>query len=128
MMLKFTIAALLISAATSALGQVAPGTYVSLDGVLEHQLKPTGDYVGKRRDEQETSGARVYQQGADICWVTREDGSRKTGDLMLYVGEVQCCLSVAQISDKFTFEQIWVEGVGFGYGMCKNQVFQRGQE
>lgn len=109
---------------TAAWPQQLNGSYVSLDGQLEHEFLSSGDYTGIARDP-DASGAGVFRQGPDTCWLNLNDGSKKTGNLLLYVGEVQCCLSVVAISDKLGFTRIWIDGTGFGYRMCTNQVFRK---
>lgn len=98
------------------------GVYVSLDGQLEHRFEASGDYSAKAHATG-AAVAGVYRREAGVCWATRPDGSKQLGDLMLYIGEVQCCLSVEPISNKFAFTKVWVEGTGLGYQMCKNEVF-----
>lgn len=105
---------------TVAWAQLAAGTYTSLDGTMEHHFQSSGIV----RDPPGTS-LGVFRMGAGICWLNRDDGSKKPGDLILYVGEVQCCLQVEDISDKVALTRVWVQGTGFGYQMCKNQVFVR---
>lgn len=116
---------LVAGASSGAEAQVAGGHYISLDGTIEHQFQPSGDYVGKVHGEEELTGVGVYRQGVGICWMTRSDGSKLEGDVLFYLDEVQCCLATEPISDKVAMTQVWVKGTGFGYRVCKDQVYRR---
>ena len=111
--------------ASAAVAGVAGSTLVSLDGTMRHEFDKTGDYLGKA-DWLDAPVAGVYRDEPGVCWLDNTDGSRALGDLVLYIGEVQCCLSTQSISDKVAFTQVWVKGTGNGYGLCRNQVFRQG--
>src|SRR5262245_45712690 len=98
------------------------GTYVSLDGKYKHEFGPDGDYSGVAKYDKEYSGSGLYEQTE--CWWPNKDGSKgRTGNVMPYVGEVQCCLEFRQISNKFVITKIGVGGEpGVGYALCHNQV------
>ncbi len=110
--------------ASGAFAQVAGGNFVSLDGVLEHHFAQSGDYLGKASD-MDTPAVGVFREGDGVCWTTLSDGTKQPGNVLIYVGEVQCCMSAEAISDKVAFTQVWVKGTGVGYRMCTNQVFRR---
>lgn len=110
------------SSATRASSEPLTGNYVSLDGTVRHQLKQPGDYRGYGAD---FSVVGVYRQESGVCWMTKNDGSKNPGNLLLYIDEVQCCLGVEYISDKYVLTKIWVTGTGTGYQLCRNQVLKK---
>jgi hypothetical protein len=114
---------MLLAGATAASAQVAGRSFVSLDGLMHHQFKATGDYLGKV-DGLNVPVEGVFREAPGVCWLNKDDGTRQNGDVLLYIGEVQCCLSTEAISDKVAFTEVWVQGTGNGYRMCKNQVFK----
>ena len=102
------------------------GAYVSLDGKYGHDFKSSGDYSGVIKEEKEYSVTGVYELGDQICWSANQDGTKTaTGNVILYLGELQCCLEFRQISKKFAVSEIWAKGTGVGYRLCHNQVLQR---
>lgn len=127
-MLRATIVGLLMVAATvgSSLADVAGSDFVSLDGTLRHHFAPSGDYAGTVTNP-DASVVGVYREGAGVCWLNKDDGSKLMGDLLLYIDQIQCCLSTEPISDKLAFTQVWEKGTGPGYRMCNTQVFRRNQ-
>jgi len=110
---------------TSAAAQVSGGHFISLDGAMEHQFLATGDYVGRVHGKSGVDVVGVFREGPGVCWFNFTNGGKKSGDAIIYVGEVQCCLGVQTISDKTAMTMVWVEGTGPGYQVCKNQVFSR---
>ena len=113
---------LVAGGAANAAG-VSGGHYVSLDGSMEHNFSPSGDYMGKST-VMDTVANGVFREGPGSCWLNMDDGSKKMGDILVYVAEAQCCLSSEIIADKTVMSVIWVQGTGPGYVMCKNQVFR----
>lgn len=107
---------------TQARSESLSGNYVSLDGTKQYQFSISGDYRGNTKAG---SVFGVYRQGPNICWLTRNDGAKQYGDLVLYIDEVQCCLQIETISDKHALTQIWVKGTGPGYQLCQNQVLRK---
>ena len=74
------------------------GTYVSLDGKYKHEFGPDGDYSGVAKHDKEYSGSGLYEQADEMCSLHNKDGSKgRTGNVILYVGEAQCCLEFRQI-------------------------------
>ncbi len=109
---------------STAWAQLSGNNLISLDGQLEHHFVQTGDYVGLAQDpDGRVEG--VYREGPGVCWLTGNDGTRQNGDVLIYVGEVQCCIQSEQISDKLAFTSLWVQGTGPAYRMCKSQVFRQ---
>ncbi|MEJ1407110.1 MAG: hypothetical protein Q2484_17025 [Candidatus Sedimenticola sp. (ex Thyasira tokunagai)] len=102
------------------------GKYESLDGKYKHEFKASGDYSGAAKLSKTYSGTGLYEKASEICWVPKKDGTKgATGNVILYVGEAQCCLEFRQISNKFAVSKIWVKGTGTGYVLCQNQVLQK---
>jgi hypothetical protein len=130
MMNYLKISMLMITTLLSFHAQCGPflaGEYISLDGQYKHNFKATGDYWGSATySGKEHSGSGLYEQGSDICWIENKDGSKgAAGNIVFYVGEVQCCLQFRQISDKYAVSKIWVKGTGVGYALCQNQVLRK---
>jgi hypothetical protein len=103
------------------------GKYESLDGQFQHDFKVSGDYRGlAKHSGKDYSGIGLYEQGSEICWFPNKDGTKgSTGNIVLYIGEAQCCLEFRQISGKFAVSKIWVKGTGAGYALCSNQVLRK---
>ena len=102
---------------------ILDGEYKSSDGQYHHIFKTSGDYWGHRTysNSPGRSVEGVFEQGEGIC--ANLDGGR--GNVKFYVEEVQCCLKVKRISDKFVVSKIWVEGTGTGYALCNNHVLNK---
>jgi hypothetical protein len=123
--LYFLLLAFLLSANAHSAPTIS-GKYVSLNGKYKHDFKPSGDYSGVAKHEKEQSGTGLYEQADEICWLPKNDGSKgPTGNVIIYVGEAQCCLEFKQISNKFAVSKIWIKGTGVGYALCHNQVLQK---
>ncbi len=106
---------------------VLSGRYETLEGEIQHIFSESGDYWGEIKDIEravEFSDTGVFEQGKEVCRLENKSQTI-TGNVLIYVGEVQCCLEVRQISDKFAVTKIWVKGTGFGYRVCKNQVLRK---
>lgn len=103
---------------------VAGNDFISLDGTVQHHFASTGDYAGKVT-KPDASVLGVYREGPGVCWLNKDDGSKLMGDVLLYIDQIQCCLSIEAVSDKLAFTQVWEQGTGPGYRMCGNQVFRR---
>lgn len=103
---------------------IIDGEYKSSDGKYHHIFKPSGDYWGHRTYSNSPKGATVagvFEQSEGIC--ANLNGGR--GNVIFYVDEVQCCLKIKRISDKFVVSKIWVKGSGTGYALCNNHVLNR---
>ncbi len=103
------------------------GSYKSLNGELEHVFSETGDYAGKVvRTDKQFPYLGLYRAGDGICWFPEEDGSKGlSGNVVLYYGEVQCCLQFQKISDKIAVTFVWNKPYGSPMGLCSNQVLRK---
>jgi hypothetical protein len=98
------------------------GLYKSLDGKIEHDFKPSGDYLGNYAGTYTRKDSGLYQQGSGVC----KSSQGASGNILLYFNNEQCCLRFQKISDKWTVSFI---GSSFSYigqhGVCSNGVFVR---
>ena len=104
---------------------IVDGDYKSSDGKYHHVFRASGDYEGYRsyHNSPASNVEGVFEQGEGVCRNKR--GER--GNIKFYAEEVQCCLKVKKISNKFVVSKIWVEGTGTGYALCNNHVLSRHQ-
>lgn len=104
---------------------IIDGEYKSSDGKFHHVFKMSGDYWGHRTysNSPGRSIEGAFEQGEGVCANQRGE----QGNVKFYVEEVQCCLKVKKISDKFVVSKIWVEGSGTGYALCNNHVLTKYQ-
>ena len=108
---------------------IVDGDYKSSDGKYRHVFKASGDYEGYRTyhnspaSRPASSVEGVFEQGEGVC----RNQLGESGNIKFYVEEVQCCLKVKNISEKFVVSKIWVEGRGTGAALCNNHVLNRHQ-
>jgi len=104
---------------------IVDGDYKSSDGKYHHVFRASGDYWGHHTYDNSpgSSVEGVFEQGEGVCRNRLGEG----GNIKFYVEEVQCCLKLKKISDKFVVSKIWVEGTGTGYALCNNHVLNRHQ-
>lgn len=108
--------------------KIISGELESHDGKFKHNFKASGDYWGqvKSKDFDPSSVSGVFEQGNGICWNSLANGSKgASGNVLIYVEEVQCCLEFREISNKFAVSKVWVKGTGTGYALCNNQVLTK---
>ena len=119
----FTFITLLLVVSSLSAETVVNGKLKSIDGKFQHHFKSSGDYWGQRAyDNSPTSSVEgVYEQGKDIC----QNNKGMSGNVKFYVEEVQCCLEIKKISNKYVVSKIWKEGRGTGYALCSNHVLIR---
>jgi len=86
----------------------------------EFRFLEAGHRAGEWRHE-ELNG--VWETGKDFCWLGNEP-NKTYGNLMIYVGTVQCCLSVRWLGNKMVLSEIWSKGDPSGVfsTYCKNRV------
>ena len=104
---------------------IVDGEYKSADGKYHHIFKASGDYVGHHIYSNSPGGTveGVFEQGGGVC--ANQGGGE--GNVKFYVEEVQCCIKVKKISDKFVVSKIWAEGRGTGMALCNNHVLNKYQ-
>lgn len=86
------------------------------------QFKSSGDFVWANTGQKNIYGAYTENKS---CWTENKDGTKnQIGNVIVYLGEVQCCLLSEKITDeKLILTKIWVKGSGPGYSMCKNGIY-----
>jgi len=116
----FIIAIISITSLSVNAETIVSGKYESLDGKFKHNFKKSGDYWGQRAydnaPKSQVNG--VYEQGVDIC----ANSKNAYGNIKVYVEQVQCCMAVKKISNKYVVSKVWAEGRGTGYALCNNHV------
>jgi hypothetical protein len=117
---------------------VFEGEFKSLDGKYHHIFKNSGDYWGeikieglavlgadfkvtRKPSENKNTVTGVFLQEKSICGNTDE----MRGNLVIYTGEVQCCLYVRKISDKYPVTKIWSSGYGEGAPLCNTHILSK---
>jgi len=98
--------------------------FESSDKKYWHNLKSDDVYHGQvfadeKGKYQKAEG--VYEQGSGIC----KNNQGEAGNILIYTGEVQCCMEMRAVGDSWVMSKIWVSGTGAGYRLCKNQLQKR---
>ena len=122
----YTTALCFVASVASA--QTLSGEYVSLDGKIQHNFKPSGDYSVKVLNGKKwLSASGVFQLGSELCWKANSNGSKgEVGNVLVFIGDAQCCYQFREISDKFAVTLIWVRRAVIPMSQfCENQVLTK---
>lgn len=66
----------------------------------------------------------VWQSSAGICWLG--DKKRQTGNLMIYVDTIQCCMAAEFLANRLVLSEIWQKGFDVNLtGICVNRVLTK---
>ncbi len=64
----------------------------------------------------------VWTEGDGICWIGEQ--KQQTGNLMIYVDTLQCCMLAQTIAGKLVLSEIWAKGYD-EFDICSNRVLNR---
>ena len=68
----------------------------------------------------------VWETGSGICWVGQK-GEGNTGNLMLYVGNRQCCLGARRLGENLVLSELWEKPSRGSSEFCNNRVLIKGK-
>jgi len=68
----------------------------------------------------------VWETGSGICWLG-EKGEGNTGNLVLYVGNHQCCLRARRLGKNLVLSELWEKPSWGRSEFCKNRVLIKGK-
>lgn len=93
------------------------------DSITQIFGSPTCEEFGIKPAE--ATGA--WETGDDICWLKdRKTGEKAdTGNLMIYLDGMQCCLAGKLLGDSFVLTKVW-QKESKGLLLCQNRLLIRG--
>jgi hypothetical protein len=63
----------------------------------------------------------VWETNPGLCWLG--DNKRVTGNIILYVDTIQCCLSAQHLGGRLVLTEVWRKGGDVRLGqICQNRV------
>ena len=111
-------------AVPAASAQELSGRYETLDGRVQHDFQASSVYRAQVfTPERILSFKGLYQQGENVCLAgIQGDATGGTGNLLLYVGDNECCLEFRRIADKFAVTKKGMTGdkLGPGLFLCRH--------
>lgn len=64
----------------------------------------------------------AWKSGSEICWVGKDN--RKTGNLIIFVDLLECCMSFEILGKTTVLNQIWKKGSD-AFGLCETRILTK---
>jgi len=123
----FVIAISLIGPKRFTFGAEASGTWTDNRGRVTYSFLEGNQFHFEKKFRVKSGSAEVWkprkvegvwQSATEIC-----DYAGRSGNLMVYVHEMQCCFSGQMLGGRFVLTEIWEKGYA-GIDICTNRVLK----
>lgn len=123
-----------LSTATAAeLAQLLTGSWADETKSYSFEFRKNGDLTltgtkvvmsarTKKYERVSASSGGAWEARAELCW--KGEDKLQSGNLLLYSGSMQCCISAQFVGSKLILGEVWRKGSN-ELGACANHVLNR---
>ena len=109
---------------TDAAGEVVYGFMANHEFLFRPSKRSKKD--GNGSWNQEAQG--TWQMAQSICWKGSRDNAQQSGNLMIYVRSLHCCLVANRLDGGLVLTKVWEGGYTSFRGVCQDRMLRHRKE